>query len=142
MLFVGLATESPESDTLLSSDSSYVETLPASSNDENMLVSNTNKIQNKIKFNIKNKRKVPAADGFYTRKKKALESCSTFMSEASQSLQQTLSSVSESLKEPIGNDDLQYFACLLPTFKKLDDDQKTECLIKLLNVVKGFGKTM
>lgn len=100
---------------------------------------NTNKIQNPI-CNKKNKCKVRAADGFYTKKRKELESCSARMSEASQSLQQTLSSVSESLKEPIGNDDLQYLACLLPAFKKLDDDQKTECLIKLLNVVKECGK--
>lgn len=93
-----------------------------------------NKENTKNFSNIKCKRKVPIPDKFHVKKKKELELCSTRMSEASQYLKETFDTVAQSLKEPHGNDDLQYFTCLLPTFKKLDDDQKTDCLMMLLNV--------
>jgi len=89
---------------------------------------------------MKSKRKVPAPDGFYTKKKKELESCSARMSEASECMKETLTAVTQSLREPSGSDDLQYFACLLPIFKNLDDYQKTECLQTLLNVMIEYKK--
>lgn len=77
---------------------------------------------------------------FILKKKKELHSCSARMSEASQCMKETLIAITQSLKEPSGSDDLQYFACLLPIFKNLNDDEKTECLKTLLNVMIEYGR--
>lgn len=118
-------------------DSSYLEAL--SSSCEQISMSTNESKSKKYSSSMKSKRKVPILDGFYTKKKKELESCSARISEASQYMKETFIAVTQSLREPNGND-LQYFACLLLIFKNLDDDQKTECLQTLLNVMIQYGK--
>lgn len=117
-------------------DSSYLEALSSSSCEQ---ISTNESKNKKYSSSMKSNAKF-LPDGFYTKKKKELESCSACISEASQYMKEILTAVTQSLREPSGNDDLQYFACLLPIFKNLDDDQKTECLQTLLNVMIQYGK--
>lgn len=129
-------------ETFSSDESSHIESWSASSIEQKTPVSANeaaNKENEKYSSTMKYKRKVPIPDRFHMKKKKEFEYCSTRMSEASQYLKETLDTVRQSLKDPSGNDDLQYFTCLLPIFKKLDDNQKTECLMTLLNIVKKYG---
>ncbi|XP_067208768.1 uncharacterized protein [Linepithema humile] len=137
--FAPVLTETLNSETLLSSDDSFshVESLSASSIEQKISLSETE--DKKYLSNMKCKRKAPTPDKFHIKKKKELDFCSARMSEASHYLKETLDTVKQSLKEPNGSDDLQYLSCLLPTFKKLNDDLKTECLMTLLNVVKEYG---
>ncbi|KYM94570.1 hypothetical protein ALC62_14799 [Cyphomyrmex costatus] len=132
-------TQIREESTLLSSNDSSSEYLSTSNSNQEISMSTNKTERKKHSFNVKCKRKVPTPDEFHLKKKKEIESCSTRVSEASQHMKDTLNAITQSLKEPSGNDDLQYFTCLLPIFRKLNDDQKTECLKILLNVMIDFG---
>ncbi|XP_077256462.1 uncharacterized protein LOC143894201 isoform X1 [Temnothorax americanus] len=133
-------TLSSEITVVSTNDSSHLETLSSSSCEQIKSMSTNESESKKYSSSMKSKRKVPTTDKFYTKRKKKLESCSARMSEASDCMKETLTAVTQSLKEPSGSDDLQYFACLLPIFKNLNDDQKTECLQTLLNAMIEFGK--
>lgn len=119
---------------LLSSKDSplHIKTVSRSNSDKEISMSTNNTENKKYLLNMKCERKVPAPDGFHVKKKKELESCSARMSEVSQHMNDILTAITRSLKD--SDDDLQYLTCLLPIFKKLND-QKTECLQTLLNVM-------
>ncbi|KYN12231.1 hypothetical protein ALC57_15600 [Trachymyrmex cornetzi] len=114
--------ENNEETTLLFSKHSplHVETVSRSNSDKEISMSTNNTENKKYLFNTQCKRKVPAPDGFHVKKKKELESCSARMPEVSQHMNDTLTAITRSLKN--SDDDLQYFTCLLPMFKKLNDD--------------------